>query len=71
VIVPVFMGALRRADGMAMALEARGFQSTRPRSSFEHFRFRPRDAVALLAAVAVALLYLTLSYAGYARVPLS
>ena len=29
VIVPVFMGALRRADGMAMALEARGFQSGR------------------------------------------
>src|SRR5215470_15999568 len=36
VIVPVFMGALRRADGMAMALEARGFQSAQPRTQFEH-----------------------------------
>src|SRR5690606_36584454 len=26
VLVPVFMGALRRADQMAMALDARGFQ---------------------------------------------
>ena len=32
VIVPVFMGALRRADQMAMALEARGFQSRQVRT---------------------------------------
>ena len=34
VIVPVFMGALRRADQMAMALDARGFQArTHPHRS--------------------------------------
>jgi energy-coupling factor transport system permease protein len=71
VIVPVFMGALRRADAMAMALEARGFQSRRPRTTYEHFRFGGRDAVALLVAVAVAALYVALWALGYATVPTS
>ena len=71
VIVPVFMGALRRADGMAMALEARGFQARTPRSAFEHFPFRRSDGVALLVAVAVAALYVALAYLGYASVPSS
>lgn len=69
VIVPVFMGALRRADGMAMALEARGFQSNRSRTAFGHFPFRAADALALAAACAVAVLYMTLWRLGYASVP--
>lgn len=71
VIVPVFMGALRRADAMAMALEARGFQSTRPRTVFEHFQFGARDAGALLLAVGVAALYVVLWSRGLTAVPLS
>lgn len=71
VIVPVFMGALRRADGMAMALEARGFQSQRSRTAFEHFPFRASDALALLLAVAVAALYVVLWRLGYTPVPLA
>lgn len=68
VIVPVFMGALRRADGMAMALEARGFQSGRPRTAYEHYRFRLTDAAALLVAAALAAGYVGLWYAGYTAV---
>ncbi len=71
VIVPVFMGALRRADGMAMALEARGFQSPTLRTSFEHFPFRAADAAGLALAVAVAVLYLFLWRWGYAAVPVT
>src|SRR5262249_41970590 len=71
VIVPVFMGALRRADGMAMALEARGFQSRTTRTTFEQFPFRRSDAAALLAAIAVAVVYLALWRSGYTAVPLS
>ena len=71
VIVPVFMGALRRADGMAMALEARGFQANAQRSAFEHFAFRASDAAALLVAVAVAALYVTLAYFGHTSVPVT
>jgi energy-coupling factor transport system permease protein len=60
VIVPVFVGALRRGDRMAMALELRGFNSGRPRTTFLRARFAWRDAVALAIAGSVACLYLTL-----------
>jgi energy-coupling factor transport system permease protein len=68
VIVPVFMGALRRADGMAMALEARGFQARTQRTAFEHFPFRTSDGVALCVAIAVAALYVALAYVGLTSV---
>ena len=68
VIVPVFMGALRRADGMAMALEARGFQSQRSRTAFEQFTFRGRDAVALGVGLLVAAVYVVLWHSGYTSV---
>lgn len=57
VIVPVFIGALRRADAMAMALEARGFQSDRPRTSLERYSFRAMDGGALAALLALGLTY--------------
>jgi energy-coupling factor transport system permease protein len=68
VIVPVFMGALRRADGMAMALEARGFQSNVRRTTFEQFHFRGNDAAALAFVAALATLYVALWYLGFASV---
>jgi energy-coupling factor transport system permease protein len=52
VMVPVFMGALRRADQMAMTLDARGFQSATPRTVLEPYSFGWRDA-AVTAAVLV------------------
>jgi energy-coupling factor transport system permease protein len=64
VIVPVFMGALRRADGMAMALEARGFQATAARTSLQRYRLRPTDVATLLSVAALAVFYLTLWWRG-------
>jgi energy-coupling factor transport system permease protein len=55
IMVPVFMGALRRADQMAMTLDARGFQSAKPRTLLEPYRVTWVDvavAAALLAGVA-------------------
>ena len=71
VIVPVFMGALRRADGMAMALEARGFQAQRPRTAYEQYRFEGTDALVLLMAISLAVLYVALWYVGQTTVPTS
>jgi energy-coupling factor transport system permease protein len=70
VIVPVFISALRRADGMAMALEARGFQAQRARTSYDHYVFRSRDALALVGALVVAGLYVVLWYRGLTAVPI-
>lgn len=49
IIVPVFIGALRRADQMAMALEARGFQRRGQRTYFRAYAWRGVDVVVLVA----------------------
>lgn len=68
VIVPVFIGALRRADNMAMALEARGFQSGRQRTFFQRYSFRAADAAVLVLLLAVAAGYLWMWSQGWTRV---
>jgi energy-coupling factor transport system permease protein len=60
VIVPVFIGALRRADRMAMALELRGFNSGRPRTTYLRAQAGPADWVAGTLAVATAVAYVAL-----------
>jgi energy-coupling factor transport system permease protein len=65
VIVPVFVGALRRADRMAMALELRGFNSGRRRTTYLRARVAWRDVVAVLVAGGVASLYLVLWARGF------
>jgi len=60
VMVPVFMGALRRADQMAMALDARGFQSTRARTTLDRHPLRAADVAAAVGLGAVAAGYLWL-----------
>ena len=64
VIVPVFIGALRRADHMAMALELRGFNSGRPRTTFLRARAGWRDAVAATLALATMTAYVGLWASG-------
>jgi energy-coupling factor transport system permease protein len=64
VIVPVFMGALRRADRMAMALELRGFNSGRPRTTFLRAAAGRADFVAAAIALGTVSLYLALWRAG-------
>ena len=66
VIVPVLLGALRRADRMAMALELRGFNSGRPRTTYPRARAGWADAVAGTAAAATAGAYLVLWARGVA-----
>ena len=69
VIVPVFMGALRRADNMAMALEARGFQSTSRRTTLQEWRFGTTDVLALAALLALVGGYLALWWTGTLSFP--
>jgi energy-coupling factor transport system permease protein len=67
VLVPVLIGALRRADRMAMALELRGFNSGRPRTTYLRARAGPADAVAGTIAAATAVAYVTLWATGIGR----
>lgn len=68
VIIPVFMGALRRADQMAIALEVRGFNSARPRTFYQRSPWRVSDTLALLVVCGVTVLYLSLWWAGYGQI---
>ncbi len=52
VLVPVFMTSLRNADHMAVALDARGFSSSGPRSRFKSYAFGAADAAALALGAA-------------------
>ncbi len=54
ILVPVFIGALRRADGMAVALEARGFQHPGRRTSSTPYPFGQNDTAAIAVLVAIA-----------------
>lgn len=65
IIVPVFVGALRRADRMAMALEQRGFNSGRPRTTWVRARAGAADVVVLSACVALMGLYLAVWWNGW------
>ncbi|MBX3028079.1 energy-coupling factor transporter transmembrane protein EcfT [bacterium] len=67
VIVPVFMGALRRADQMAMALDGRGFQRAATRTALDQHPVRPGDVIAGLLLVTLAAAYVGLAAAGYLR----
>jgi energy-coupling factor transport system permease protein len=68
VLIPVFMGALRRADQMAIALEVRGFNSGRPRTSYQRAPWQMGDVLALLAVLGVTVIYVSLWRAGYGRI---
>ena len=64
VIVPVLIGALRRADRMAMALELRGFNSGRVRTTYLRARAGPADLIAGVVLVATTAAYVALWAAG-------
>lgn len=64
ILVPVLIGALRRADRVAMALELRGFNSGRPRTTHLRARAGARDAVAAVVLVATVTAYAALWASG-------
>jgi energy-coupling factor transport system permease protein len=53
VLVPLTIGAFRRADELAEAMESRGYRGGEGRTRYRELRFRARDALALTAAALV------------------
>jgi energy-coupling factor transport system permease protein len=64
IIVPVLIGALRRADRMAMALELRGFNSGRPRTTYLRARAGGADVAAGAVLAMTTVVYLALWRSG-------
>jgi len=55
VLVPLTVGAFRRADELAEAMESRGYRGGEGRTRYRELRFRKGDAFALAATVLVLL----------------
>ena len=53
VLVPLTVGAFRRADELAEAMESRGYRGSEGRTRYRELRFGPRDWLAPVLAVAV------------------
>jgi energy-coupling factor transport system permease protein len=53
VLVPLTIGAFRRADELAEAMESRGYRGGEGRTRYRELRFRTQDAVALASAALV------------------
>ena len=64
VVIPVFMGALRKANNMAMALEARGFGFTHEPTTYIEYPVVAADRVAFAALIALGVFYFLLYYTG-------
>lgn len=58
--VPIFVSALRRAEELATAMEARGFRSAQHRSRLYRLRLTRQDLIATLVVLVVSLTALSL-----------
>jgi energy-coupling factor transport system permease protein len=52
-LVPLFLNGLRRAEALALAMEARGYSNRAHHTSMLELHFRARDAFAILGALAL------------------
>jgi len=64
VAVPVFMGALRKANNMAMALEARGFGASATPTTFIDYPVRSGDRLAFAGLILLGAFQFMLYYTG-------
>jgi energy-coupling factor transport system permease protein len=52
ILIPLFVSSFRRADDLAVAMEARGFRVGSPRTRYHARYFRSFDAFILLGTAA-------------------
>ncbi|HZY66676.1 MAG: energy-coupling factor transporter transmembrane protein EcfT [Actinomycetota bacterium] len=53
VLVPLTIGAFRRADELAEAMESRGYRGGEGRTRYRELRFQVRDALALIVTLVI------------------
>ncbi len=69
ILVPLFVSAFRRADELALAMEARCYRGGEGRTRLKELQFASRDAVAVLVTVAASALFIVpfTTWAGLLR----
>lgn len=64
-LVPLFVSAFKRAEELAMAMEARGYQGGEGRTKLRELKMETKDIlILLLFAAVVAALFITRTYSG-------
>jgi len=61
-ILPLFAGAVRRADHLAIAIESRGYRRGEARTSFTEFRLQTADGIFVLTFMALILCMLFIKH---------
>src|SRR5699024_665693 len=62
-LVPLFVSAFKRAEELAMAMEARGYRGGEGRSKLRELKLQTRDAIIfILFTLVVAVLFITRTY---------
>ena len=56
ILIPLFVSAFRRADELAVAMEARGYRGGEGRTRFRVLKFTRRDAAALILVAGLVIL---------------
>lgn len=64
ILVPLFLSAFRRADELALAMEARAYRGGEGRTRMKELRFAPRDVVATVATVLASIGFLVPRWLG-------
>ena len=64
ILVPLFIGAFRRADELATAMECRCYQGGEGRTKMKLLRYSRRDMVAFLVGAALLVVVFALKYFG-------
>ena len=60
IIVPLFISALRSAENLALAMDARGYSASHQRSSMVEYQFHWKDGTVIAAAITAAIMIITL-----------
>ena len=60
ILIPLFASSFKRADALALAMEARGYQGGEGRSKYRILQWQSRDTMALMVlfALGIALFFL-------------
>ena len=62
ILIPLFASSFKRADALAIAMEARGYKSGEGRSRYRQLKWQALDSVAILSVVAVGAIIFWLKY---------
>lgn len=63
-LIPLFVSAFQRAEDLAIAMEVRGYDTNKQRTSYRRLQWQWQDTLALVALIPIALILIALKVIG-------